>query len=184
MRYPKEVVIKDGTEATIRPLEKDDEERLRRFYLKIPERDRWYMKYDVTNSAVIRKWIDGIGSSTVFSTIALYENKIVGHSSLHTRDFGSTKHVGRLRIMVAPEYQRKRLGTWMLVDTIQYAMDQGLELLRADFVMGVENTAIEAAYKLDFFQEAVLRDYVKDQRGYRYDLLIMIKRLHKDWGDF
>jgi GNAT superfamily N-acetyltransferase len=184
MRYPKEVVLKQGTEASIRPLEKDDEELLKRFYLELPERDRWYMKYDVSNPDVIHKWIDGIGGDSVFSTIALCENRIVGHSSLHKRDFGSTKHVGRLRIMVAPEYQRKRLGTWMLVDTIQYAMDLGLEMLRADFTMGVENTAIEAAYKLDFFQEAVLRDYVRDQRGYRYDLLIMIKRLHKDWGDF
>ena len=72
----------------------------------------------------------------------------------------------------------------MLLDLIQLAMDMGLEMLRSDFVIGVEDAAIEAAYKLDFFKEAVLKDYVKDQRGFKYDMQIMVKRLHKDWGDF
>ena len=32
MRYPKEVVLKDKTEAIIRPLEKKDEPKLRELY--------------------------------------------------------------------------------------------------------------------------------------------------------
>ena len=44
--------------------------------------------------------------------------------------------------------------------------------------------AIESARKLDFFKVAVLPEYVKSQRGVRYDLQIMVKRLHRNWGDF
>jgi len=184
MRYPQSVVLKDKGEAVIRPLEAGDEALLSEFYRRIPESDRWYMHYNVMEPAVIRKWFDGIGRGTVFSIVALAGERIVAHASLHTRDHGCFRHVGRLRIMVAPEYRRKRLGTWMLLDLIHLAMDKGLEGLRSDFVAGVEDSAIEAAYKLDFFKQAVLEDYVKDPEGRLYDLWIMVKRLHRGYSDF
>ncbi|MBW1776344.1 MAG: GNAT family N-acetyltransferase [Deltaproteobacteria bacterium] len=184
MRYPKEIILKDGQEAVIRHLEKGDEPALKAFYSRIPDSDRWYMRYDVTDPSVIRKWIDGIGKGTVYSIVAFSGEKIIAHASLHMRGFGCTAHVGRLRIMVLPEYRHKRLGTWMLLDLIQLAMDKGLSELRADFVAGIEDAAIDSAVKLDFFKCAVLEDYVKDPDGNRHHMIIMIKRLHKNWGDF
>ncbi|MGD2270647.1 MAG: GNAT family N-acetyltransferase [Desulfobacterales bacterium] len=184
MRYPKEVVLKNKKDAVIRPLEKTDASMLIEFYGSMPEKDRWYLRYDVTDPAVIRRWIEAIGTGTVYSIIAAAEDRIVAHASLHMREFGSTRHVGRLRIMVLPKFRHQRLGTWMLLDLIQLAMDKGLNDLRADFVVGVEDAAIEAAYKLDFFKSAVLKEYVKSPRGIRYDLQIMVKRLHRSYGDF
>jgi hypothetical protein len=72
----------------------------------------------------------------------------------------------------------------MLLDLIQLGMDKGLDDIRADFVVGVEDTAIEAAFKLDFFKTAVLKEHIKGPDGARYDLQIMIKRLHRNWGDY
>ena len=184
MRYPKEVVLKEGEEAVIRPLEKGDEPLLQQFYREIPEEDRWFMRYDVMDPKVIRKWITGIDEGHVFSIIAMVENRMAGHASLHLRGFGSTQHIGRFRIMVVPDFRHKRLGTWLLLDLIQLSMDKGLRELRADFVAGVEDAAIEAAYKFDFFKRAVLENYVKDLHGERHDLIIMTKKLHKDWSDF
>jgi len=184
LRYPKEVVLKNKEEAIIRPLEKTDESMLTHFYGSIPEKDRWYLRYDVMDPVIIKRWIDAIETGTVYSVVALAAEKIVAHASLHLRGFGSTRHVGRLRIMVLPEFRHQRLGTWMLLDLIQLAMDKGLNDIRADFVVGVEDAAIESAYKLDFFKSAVLKEYVKSPRGIRYDLQIMIKRLHRSYGDF
>ena len=184
MKYPKELVLKDGEEAIIRPLDEKDEQLLRRFYSDIPEADRWFMKYDVMDPVVIRKWLDTLGSDRVFSTVALYEGAIIAHAALFMQSFGCTKHIGRLRIIVMPEFRHKRLGTWMLLNLIRFAMERGLEELRADFVVGIEDVAIESAVKLDFFKKAVLEDYVIDRQGKRYDLMVMVKRLHKDWGDF
>ena len=184
MRYPKEIVLKDGKEAIIRPLEKKDKVILRDFYAALPDNDRWHMPYDMMDSEMLRKWIDGVGKDTVFSSIALANDRIVAHASLHTRLYGSTKHIGRLHIMVLAAFQHKRLGTWMLLDLIQLAMDKGLHDLRADFVVGIEDAAIDAAFKLDFFKAAVLEDHVMDPKGKRHDMLIMVKRLHKDWSDF
>lgn len=184
MKCPKEVVLKQGKEALIRPLEKLDEEMLARFYQEIPESDRWFMRYDVLNPHIIHKWIEGIDTGTVYSVIALSDNRIVGHASLHLRGHGCTRHIGRIRIMIVPEFRHLRLGTWMLLDIIKLAMDTGLEELRSDFVVGIEDAAIEAAHKLDFFERAELKNYVKDSCGNFHHMVIMTKRLHKNWGDF
>jgi len=184
LRYPKEIVLKDCTEAVIRPLEKNDEDRLRHFYSQTPEQDRWYLRHDVANPQVVSRMIRAIGKGNVYSTVALVGDRIVAHASLLMRGFGSTQHVGRLRILVLSPYRSKRLGTWMLLDLIQLAMDKGLDDLRADFVVGMEDAAIEAAHKLDFFKVAILPEYVKDPEGRRYDLQIMVKRLHRHWSDF
>jgi len=184
VRYPKELVLKTGEEAVIRPLEKTDPQLLVDFYRGIPDDDRWYLRYDFLDPEVIRKWFDDIDSGTVRSIVALADDAIIAHASLYLRGFGSTTHVGRLRIMVAPQFRHKRLGTWMLLDLIQLAMDMGLTDLRSDFVADVEAAAIDAAFKLDFFEYATLKDYAKDPDGNRHDLVIMIKRLHRAWSDF
>ena len=184
MRFPKEIVLKDKTEAVIRPLAKKDSVRLSEFYALIPEKDRWYMRHDVGNPDIVRKMTSAIGKGNVLSTVATVGENIVAHASLLMRGFGSTRHVGRLRITVLPALRHKRLGTWMLLDLIQLGMDNGLDDIRADFVVGVEDAAIESARKLDFFKVAVIPEYVKSPRGIRYDLQIMIKRLHRHWSDF
>ena len=63
-------------------------------------------------------------------------------------------------------------------------MELNLEKLRTDFIIGVEDMAIEAAQKLDFVKEGLLRNYYRDEAGNYYDYQIMIKDLHKDWSDF
>jgi GNAT superfamily N-acetyltransferase len=182
VKYPKEVVLKNCTEVAIRPLEIKDEQALRDFYSQVSEEDRWFMRFDVTDPAVIRGWVEGKGG--VFSIIAECGGHITAHARLHTHPFGCYQHQGRLRIIVLPEFRQKRLGSWMLLDLIHLAMDKGLRELRSDFVVGIEDAAIEAAYKLDFFKKAVLEDFIIDPQGRLHDLLIMTKQLHKDWGDF
>jgi hypothetical protein len=72
----------------------------------------------------------------------------------------------------------------MIFDLIRYAMTIGLELLRTDFVVGVDDLAIEAMRKMDFVTEGLLRSYVKDHEGKYRDYQIMIKQLHREWSDF
>ncbi len=184
MRYPKECVLKGCQEVVIRPLAPDDEEMLLKFFKEIPEEDRWFMRYNVTEPSVIKKWFEFIESDTVESIVALCGDNIVGHGSLHIRGFGSTRHVGRFRIIIHPEYRLQRLGTWITLDLIQLAMDKGLEILRTDLVKGPEDVAIDAVRKLDFVTRAEIKNYAKDHEGNYYNLAIMIKRLHRGWGDF
>jgi ribosomal protein S18 acetylase RimI-like enzyme len=142
------------------------------------------MNYDVMDAAIMDKWFEAVEKGRICSILAWCEEKVVGQGSLYLRDFGATSHVGRFRIVVLPEFRQKRLGTWLLLDLIQLAMDRGLEMLRADLVVGAEDGAIEAVQKFDFFKFGELKDYVKDINGNRQDLVVMIKRLHKGWSDY
>lgn len=184
MRYPKECVLKECVEAVIRPLEPADRDLLQTFYAQIPESDRWFMDYDGMDPVVLEQWFEAVARGHVASILALCQNCVVGQGNLLMCGYGATKHVGRFRIIVLPEFRQKRLGTWLLLDLIQLAMDRGLEALRADLVAGIEDNAIEAVQKFDFFKFGDLKDYVKDIHGHRHDLVIMVKRLHKEWGDY
>jgi L-amino acid N-acyltransferase YncA len=177
-------MLKDRADTLIRPLEPGDRQLLATFFSEISEADRWFMKYDVMSPEVLAKWFDGQETGAVSSIVAICCERIIGHASLHKRTFGATQHVGRLRITVHPDFRKKRLGTWLLLDLIQLAMDQGLEMLRMDVVRGVEDTAIDAVSRLDFFRYATLERYVKDRDGNLLDLVVMVKRLHQDWSDY
>jgi len=183
-RYPKEVVLKDHSEVLLRPLETGDTELFVQFFKELPLKNRWYMNENPCDSAVIAKWIQNQKSGKTFCVLALFEERIVGHASLLMQLYGGRKHVGHLRLMVASDFRKKQLGTWLIFDIIRRAMDFGLEKIRTDFISGVEDMAIEGVRKLDFVKEGLLKNYIKDEQGNYYDYQIMIKHLHQDWSDF
>ena len=57
-RYPTQMTLEDGTELTIRPLQKEDKLPLAQFFQRIPEEDRFYLKENVTAPEVIQDWIE------------------------------------------------------------------------------------------------------------------------------
>ena len=116
--------------------------------------------------------------------MAVIGDRIVGHAALLLRRYGGRKHVARMRVMVAPDYRSKGLGTWMVFDLTKRAMEMGMEKLRTDFVVGVEDRAIAGVRKMGFVREALLKDYIRDQDGNYRDYQIMIKDLQQEWSDF
>lgn len=183
-RYPKELVLKDRSEVTLRTPEYEDIEMVVKFYEGISPSYRWFLKEDPCDPEVIRRWIDNQKEGKAFSVVAVAGNDIVAHAGLLLRPRGGRRHVARLRIMVAQEFRSKQLGTWMIFDLIKRAMEMDLEKIRADFVVGIDDRAIEAAQKMNFVKEALLRDYIRDDKGGYFDYQIMIKQLYKEWGDF
>lgn len=183
-RYPKEVILKDRNEIILRPAEDKDEEIIVRFYQDMLLSFRWFLKEDPCEPSVIQKWIRNHKQGKAFAIIALCREQMVGNAALLMRPYGGRRHVGRLRIIVAPEFTGKQLGTWLVFDLTKRAMEMGLEKLRADFVVGIEDPAIRAFRNMGFVEEGLLKDYIQDQNGRYYDYQIMIKHLYKEWGDF
>ncbi len=182
--YPKKVVLKDGKEVILRPLREDDVEALLKFYAQLPDEDKWYLWHNVDDEDYIRRWVKELDFKKIIPIIAIDEDKIVAKASLLRFPVGSREHLGRLRIIVAPKYRFRRLGTWMILDIIKLALDADLEKLEAHFVRDIEEPAIQAARKMDFYERASIPNYIKDPEGNYHDLVIMIKRLNKGWDDF
>ncbi|MBI3303811.1 MAG: GNAT family N-acetyltransferase [Deltaproteobacteria bacterium] len=181
--YPKEIILKDGTPVTLRPLERGDADQLVAFFQRIPEDDRWYLRHDVSDPATVRQWALGVDYERVIPIVALSEGRILGDATLHRRRYGSSRHVGELRIVIDPAYRTKRLGTWMLLDLVQLATSLGLEKLVAE-IAGNETAAIRAILRLDFVREAVIPELHKDRAGNECDFVIMVKNLAPTWTDF
>jgi len=184
--YRKEIMIKDGTPVVIRLLAREDEQHMIEFFSRIPEDERWFLRDDVCDPEVLREWINNLDYQRVIPLVAVIEgeNRIIANVRIHRRPAICLSHIAHLRISVDPEYRNQRLGTWMLLDAIKMAMNIGIEKLVAEFVSEGEEAAVHAAQKLDFFEQAVLKDYVKDKTGRYRNLIIMVKTLHRDWSDF
>ncbi len=185
--YPRPLILKNGEEVWLRPLEpRQDDQRLLDFFARVPDDDRWYLENDVADEQIVRHYLLQYHPARTLPIVALDElERIVGKATLNRYpNPGARAHIGRIRVVVDPEFRGQRLGTYLLLDMIQLAMNLGLRLLITEFIKGVEDKAIRAARKLDFFEQAVVPDYAKDKRGNNYDLAIMVKRLHGDYEDF
>ncbi len=184
--YPKEIMVKDGTKLTLRPVVAQDEESLNKFFFEIPEEERWYRRQKLTDPETLHNWIEILDYKRIIPLIAVNQDTgyIVGSVTLLFSGSVSLRHVAHLRLMVHPWYRQQRLGGLLILECAELAMTLGIEKLLAEFVLGIEESAIAAARKLDFHQAAVLKDYIKDPEGKYRDLLIMVKNLHAEWGDF
>lgn len=184
--YPKEIVAKDGTPLVLRPLCKEDEPKLSEFFASMAEEELWFLRADVNYPEVLHVWIEELDLERTLPMVAVNpkDGAIIAFLRFYRRPAACMRHIGHIRIIVNPNHRHQQVGTWMLLDVIKLAMTMGIEKLVAEFVAGVEEAGIMAAHKLDFFEHAVLKDYVKDPRGGYRDLIIMVKNLHKDWSDF
>ena len=184
--YPKAIVTKDGTSVLLRPVVESDEEALSIFYSEVPKEEQWFLRDKLDEPETLHRWLKKLDYSKILPIVAVREDdgKIIANVRLHLHVAHCIVHVGHLRVMVHPSYRSQRLGSWMILDCIKAAMDMGLEKLFAEFVSGVEDSAIAAALKLDFKHEGVLKDYIKDKNGEYHDLIIMVRDLASEWSDF
>ena len=183
-QYPKEIILKDGTGVTLRPLEAGDDQALFDMFRRLSGEDLWFLNHDVTDRELVSEWVRNPDFGRVVSIVALLEGQIIANAALMMKAYGGKSHIGKIRISVDPGYRDKRLGTWMLLDLVNLAMALRLQLLTMRLVAGRDASVINGVRKLDFKEEAVIKDYVLDMEGNPHDLVIMTKRLPYEFTDF
>ncbi|MBI2167816.1 MAG: GNAT family N-acetyltransferase [Candidatus Omnitrophica bacterium] len=172
-RFPKPVKLEDGTRVILRPLIPQDESALVEFFKDMPEEDILYLRDEVKNPEVIKKWCQNLNYELILPLIAEIEGKIVGDASLHQERRGWKSHIGTVRIVIHPKYRGKGLATALVQEIIDVALDIGLVKLDAEF-MAEQNRPIGIFEKLGFVNMAVLPQHVKDLKGESHDLVIMV----------
>lgn len=182
--YPKEVILKDGTGVTLRPLKAGDETLLYEMFNRLSEEDLWFLNHDVSNPELIRNWLKLLDINRVISIVALLEGRIIANAAMMMKRYGAKSHIGKIRISVDPAFRDRRLGTWMLLDLGNLAMALGLQMLVMRLVEGRDASIIKSVGKLGFQEQAILRNYVLDREGSPRNLTIMTKRLPTRWDDF
>ena len=174
--YPKKVRLQSGTSVTIRPMVKEDADKLYAFFSRVPREDRLFLRDDVSIRDVIDSWTQELDYRKVLPLVAEVGGNIVGDATLHRRTFGWTSHVGKVRLVIDRDYRGKGLGTVLIEELIDIAKKAGLEQLVAE-LMSNQTGALSAFKRLGFEKEAVFFNYVRDQMGEERNLVVMIKNL-------
>ena len=174
--YPKKVRLQSETSVTIRPMVKEDADKLYAFFSRVPREDRLFLRDDVSIRDVIDSWTQELDYRKVLPLVAEVGGNIVGDATLHRRTFGWTSHVGKVRLVIDKDYRGKGLGTVLIEELIDIAKKAGLEQLVAELISD-QTGALSAFKRLGFEKEAVFFNYVKDQVGEERNLVVMIKNL-------
>ena len=171
-KFPKVVMLKDGAKATLRPLRRDDEKDFHKLFLGIPEPERMFIKHRVTDFEVIRDWCRNIDYGRNLPLVALMGGKIIGDATLHQQLGGWKRHIGRVSVLVHPEFRGRGLARALVSEVIEIARSAGLERVEAEFI-GEQETAIKMFAMLGFSQLLHLEEYVKDMQAISHDYILM-----------
>ncbi len=179
--FPQTITLRDGSTLSARPTTRGDEQALLSFYRELPQEDRLFLKDDVTTESWAERFIQRIEEGEAVSLIAEKDGAVLAEATLYRPRHGWSTHVGELRVAVTSNYRRKGVATALLRLLVKLATYQGVEKI---IVEVVENqvAARRTFEKLSFQQEAVLHAHVKDIRGIRRDLLILVNDSSHIWA--
>jgi hypothetical protein len=169
--YPKEITLQDGFICILRPMTKDDQDALYRFFISFPEEDRRYLRNDATNRILIEKWCRDLNHDKVLPILAEHENRILANATLHRDTFGWGRHIGEIRI-----------GSLLAEEISKLALQLNLDKLCAKVV--ASRTYVTRAFeKNGFVLEATLKNFVKILYDKNYeDIAVLVKDLNQKSG--
>ena len=171
--YQKTGVLKDGSRVILRPMVKEDRDKLLEFFRGLDEKDILFLRSDVRNPAVIDHWVNNIDYQKVFPLLAEAGGRIVGDVTLHMRKVGWKRHLGNVRVVVAKDFQGRGLGTLLVNEIVELAGEFGLEKLIAEIHLQAQG-ALTMFKHAGFATKAVFEDLVKDSFGKSSDLVVMV----------
>lgn len=178
-QFPRRIILKQGLQCMLRPLRKDDEQTFHEFFLSVPEQERMFIKHRVMDREVIRDWCQNIDLGRNFPLLALADGKIVGAATLHQQLGGWKRHIGRVSVLVLPQYRGRGLARALIKEISELARNLGLERLEAEFI-GEQEAAIKMFAMLGFSNLLRFEDYVKDMQAISHDYVLMGVNLRVD----
>ena len=170
--YPKDVVLRQDFQCSLRPLSSSDELAFHEFFLNIPTEERMFIKHRVTEADVIREWCQNIDLGRNFPLLAVQDGRIIGDATLHQQLGGWKRHIGRVSVLVQPKFRGLGLAKTMVNEILEIARSLGLERVEAEFI-GEQKAAIKMFAMLGFSTLLELPDYVKDMQAVTHDYVLM-----------
>jgi len=178
--YPKTVKLKDKKSVQLQLLVRDDIGRLAQFYKSIPESDRLFLRFDITDERNVQRRFSNLDYNHIYPIIAVNENSIVGIATLDRAEFGWKRNLGEIRVVISPDFQRKGLATIFVREIFFHALKVKIYKIQAEMIE-TQESAIAAFEKLGFRKEATFRKHVTDIRNRRRDLIVMTLDIEDFW---
>ncbi len=178
-KYPINLVLRDGTECTMRPLTRTDDARLQKFFLAVPEPERLFVKKPVRDRSLFRDWCRNTDFAQNLPLLMLHGSKIIGEATLHQRTGGWKRHIGVVSVLTHPEYRNRDVAKILVDEIILIGQHLGLKRLEAE-LNGERKVAIRAMEQLGFRELLRLSDYIVDMQARPHDYVVMGINLRTD----
>jgi ribosomal protein S18 acetylase RimI-like enzyme len=158
--------------VSLRPLRREDEKQFHALFLAVPAQERMFIKHRVTEPEVIRDWCETIDLGRNLPLLAMAGDKIIGDATLHQQLGGWKRHIGRVSVLVHPQFRGRGLAKALVGEIVEIARNIGMEKVEAEFIGGQE-TAIHMFAMLGFSNLLRLENYVKDMQAVAHDYVLM-----------
>jgi ribosomal protein S18 acetylase RimI-like enzyme len=170
--YPQLWELEDGTEVTVRPMVKEDRDKLAEFFKRIPDQELRVLKDDVTGGTVIDQWAQSLDYDRVLPLVVEIGGRIIADATLHRRRQGWRRHLGGVRVVVDPEFRHRGLASRLLAELAEVASREGLMRLYVELPAD-DKPAIELFRARGFKEVARFGDYILDRKGKYHDLVVL-----------
>jgi len=177
--YRKFANLRNGKRVMFRFLTVQDREGLIQLFQEAPEEDLRFLKQDVRSRDMVNYWMDHIDYQKVLPLLAvdLENNRIVADATLH-RGKHAAKHIGEIRIFVSRSHRGLGVGSLMLEELINLALQENLQWLKAEIIAD-HKKVIKAFRTHGFEQKALLDDYFLRKDGVTHDVVLMLRPVVK-----
>ncbi len=179
--YPKTLELTDGIMVTLELLTDNDLDMLIKFFQRLPEKDRLYLRSDITDPENVRRRFGNPDYDSMYPVIGRVNGEIMGIATIFRASFGWMRNLGEVRICIAPEYQKRGLSTLLVKELFFQALKMNIYKLQAE-LMDTQKAAITAFKHLGFREEAILPKHVTDIKGVRRDLVLMALDVEDLWA--
>lgn len=170
--FPKTENLKDASIMKIKLMTKEDKQKMLDFYAQIPAEDKIYVRMDVTSEG-LDHWIRCIEEETAVTLLGFVKEELVGIVSLHQDVAASCRHVGYIRLSVSRKHRAKGIASILAHEIYRIAFTLNLEKVCTEITPEQEMAQTIFTIKLGFKKEAVLKDHIKDSKGYKHDMIIL-----------
>ena len=175
-RYSRTVALADARTVTLRLMTRDDVEAVLAFAKRLDPDELLYLRVNITEPGVVERWVHYIETGRTETVLALDGDTVVGEASLLHNRTSWTRHLGEIRLQVAPRHRRRGLARLLVEEVEWIARTLNLRMLTAR--MTLDQTAAQSFFRrIGFQREAVLWDYVMTTDGKTHNLLVATKRL-------
>ena len=173
IQFPQEVGLRDGRRAIVRPFSERDADALFGFFQRLPESLRRMAWDRIESRGTVEAWARDVDYDRAVPLLALDGTAIVASATLHYRETGPLRKVGRIRWLLDPAYRGSGIGTVLVDNFIEMARLNGLRHLSCTLAAGLEDDAVVTLKRVGF-RETRLVGYGSDPDGKPVDMLLLI----------
>lgn len=142
------------------------------FAQRLSPHDLLFLRRDISEPKVVSAWIRTTRGDSMITLLALRGASVCGCATIVRDPLSWSRHVGELRVIVAPALRGIGLGQKLAQECFAVALEIGVEKLVAQMTVD-QGGAIAVFEGLGFRAEALLHDHVKDRDGKAHDIVVL-----------